>query len=433
MTASDVSANVPPTDGVDVVVCGSGVAGMATAHALGQAGLTVALLEKKCRQPQIPKGEVLQPGSLNILAGWEVLHMLDAQRPVRLDRLVARTADGAELLAMDFGLLGTERPWMLAHEHSTILDCLADTLGPSVRWCRGVLVSDILRDADGRVIGVRATGSGRTYDVRARLVVAADGISSRLGKLAGMSANPIAYDHRLLSFELPGTPAASHEVSVYVTHRGMVMIYPLPDERIRVYVQVAADELRKPDPQRLQSWCDDLIRTVPALAPLAPEFRSSLGTRRFLPVWRYRAPSLVRPGITLIGEAAHSTHPLAAQGMNTAIGDAHALATHLAAVNFTDRGELDGALLAYQNERLPRIRDVHSMSHNAARMMTSTSISGRLLGRRLLRGTARNPRLRYLITYNMAGIGMHPLSTLDRLIQLGAIPDRRARSFTTPP
>jgi len=433
MTASDRSANVPPVDGVDVVVCGSGVAGLATAHALGRTGLTVALLEKKSHQPQIPKGEVLQPGSLNILAAWEVLKLLDARQPVRLDRLVARTADGTELLAMDFGLLSIERPWMLAHEHSTILECLADALGPSVRWCRGMLVSDVLRDADGRVIGVRATGSGRSYDVRARLVVAADGISSRVRKLAGIDAEPVAYEHRLLSFELPGTPVASHEVSAYVTRRGMVMVYPLPDERTRVYVQIAADELRKADPQRLQNWCDELMRAVPALAPLTAEFRSSLGTRRFLPVWRYRAPSLVRPGLALIGEAAHSTHPLAAQGMNTAIGDANALATRLANVNFADSGELDRALLAYENERLPRIRDVHSMSHNAARMMTSTSASGRLLGQRLLKGTARNSRLRYLTTYNMSGIGMHPLSSLDRLIQLGVIPSNRARSISILP
>lgn len=67
------------------------------------------------------------------------------------------------------------------------------------------------------------------------------------------------------------------------------------------------------------------------------------------------------------------------------------------------------------------------MSHNAARMMTSTSRGGRVLGRCLLRGTARSGRLRYLTTYNMSGLGMRPLGALDRLVQLGVLPDRMTR------
>lgn len=415
----------------DVVVCGSGVAGLAVACALGRHGLDVTLLEKKRRQPPIPKGEVLQPGSLNIFHGWDVLRTLEARRAVRLNRLVARQPDGSELLTMDFGTLGAERGWMLAHDYTTILECLGESLGTTVRWRRGVLVKDVIRDG-GRVAGVRAIEGGRQQDVRARLVVAADGMSSRLRKLSGMTANPVAYGHRLLSFELPGTPEVGDEVSAYVTSRGMVMIYPLPEDRTRVYVQVAADELRKADEARLRSWCDELVAAVPALGALAGTFRDSLDTRQLLPVWRYRASSLVRPGITLVGEAAHSAHPLTAQGMNTAIGDADTLAGYLAAVDITDDAAVDRALRAFEAERIGRIRDIHIMSHNAARMMTSTSRGARRLGLRLLDRTARNRRLRYLTTYNMSGIGMRPLRTRDRLIQLGVLPDPGERSFTAP-
>lgn len=413
----------------DVVICGSGIAGLAAACALGRLGLDVALLDKMRRQPPIAKGEVLQPGSLNILQTWNVLPTLEARRAVRLNRLVTRTADGTELLTIDFGMLGSERSWMLSHDYTTILECLGESLGKTVRWRRGVLVNDVIRDTCGRIVGVRAADGENGYDIRARLVVAADGMSSRLRRLSGISANPVAYGHRLLSFEPSGTPAVADEVSTHVTDRGLVMVYPLPDERTRVYVQVTADELRKADPARLQRWCDELVEEVPALGPLAAAFKDSLDRRQLLPVWRYRAPSLVRPGITLIGEAAHCVHPLTAQGMNTAIGDAHVLATYLAAVDITESAAVDRALRAYERDRMGRIRDIHIMSHNAARMVTSTSRGGRMLGRRLLSGTAKSTRLRYLTTYNMSGIGMRPLTTLDRLVQLGVLPDRRARPF----
>ena len=57
----------------DVVICGSGVAGLAAARALGRLGLDVVLLDKKLRQPPLWKGEVLQPGSLGTLRAWDVL------------------------------------------------------------------------------------------------------------------------------------------------------------------------------------------------------------------------------------------------------------------------------------------------------------------------------------------------------------------------
>ncbi|TVL91139.1 NAD(P)/FAD-dependent oxidoreductase [Streptomyces sp. SAJ15] len=414
----------PGSATADVVVCGSGVAGLAAACALGRLGLDVTLLEKKKRQPPVAKGEILQPGSLDTLQEWGVLPALEARRAVRLKRLVARQADGAELLAMDFGTLRCAWPWMLSHDHTTILECLAESLGASVRWRRGVLVEDVLTDAHGRVVGVRAAEGANEYDIRARLVVAADGMSSRLRRLAGMTADPVAYGHKLLTLELSGTPAPADEASAYLTERGLVLVYPLPDGRTRVYVQVKADELRRADQTRLQRWCDELLAAVPALDPLAVLVKDSLDRRQLLPVWRYRAPSLVRPGIVLVGEAAHGVHPLAAQGMNTAIGDARALAARLATVRVREEATLDEAMRAYEAERMGRIRDIHFMSHDAARLMTGTSPGVRRLNRHLLVRTAKSARLRYLTTYNVSGVGMRPLGAVDRLVQLGVLPAR---------
>jgi 2-polyprenyl-6-methoxyphenol hydroxylase-like FAD-dependent oxidoreductase len=413
----------------DVAVCGAGVAGLAMARALDSIGLDVLVLEKTPRQPLVWKGEVLQPGALGTLDSWGVLRRLEARGAVRLNRLVARASDGAELLPMDFSVLVGERPWMLAHDHVTILECLRASLSPSVRVLRGVRVEDTVRDARGRIAGLRAAHQGKEVDIRTRLVVAADGMSSRLRKLCGIEVSPQPYDHRLLSFELAGVPETTDEVSAYVTERGLVMVYPLPEDRTRIYVQVAADEVRAADAERMHRWGERLLEQVPALQPLAKTLLADLDRRQLLPVWRYRSPALTRPGIVLAGEAAHVVHPLAAQGMNTSIADAAALAARIAAVDLADRAALDKALRGYERDRIGRIGDIHTMSHNAARMMTGTTPGNRRLGRRLLSGTARSPRLRYLVTYNMSGLGMHPLGTLDRLAQLGVLPDFRARGF----
>jgi hypothetical protein len=60
-------------------------------------------------------------------------------------------------------------------------------------------------------------------------------------------------------------------------------------------------------------------------------------------------------------------------------------------------------------------------------MLTDLSWLGRTLGRRALRHTGANQRLSYTVMHNMSGLGAHELTPLDRLHQIGLLPDPRAR------
>jgi hypothetical protein len=60
-------------------------------------------------------------------------------------------------------------------------------------------------------------------------------------------------------------------------------------------------------------------------------------------------------------------------------------------------------------------------------MLTDLSWLGRAIGRRALRHTGANRRLSYTVMHNMSGLGAHELSPLDRLHQIGLLPDPRAR------
>ncbi|GAA0503754.1 NAD(P)/FAD-dependent oxidoreductase [Saccharopolyspora thermophila] len=406
-------------ESADVVVCGAGVGGLAAACALGARGLRVLLLEKRPKPVPVAKGEVLQPSSIQILREWGVLPRLEERGAVPLDRLVIREADGRRVMVFDYAALAGQRH-LLSHDHGEILGALADSLGDGVRWRRGALVRDLLRDGSGRICGVVVDEDGRGVEVRAPLVVAADGLSSRLRRLAGISAEPVEYPHRLASFELTGGPELPAEVSSYLTDRGLRLLYPLPGGRIRLYVQVGADELRGVRKDDLASWCDGVVAGTPALKPLLGVLRDSFGTRQLLKLWRFTADRMAVPGLAMVGEAAHAVHPMAAQGMNTAIADAHTLAGLLGG-----QSTVDTALDRYQRARAGWVRHIDRMSHDATRMITDTSWAGRLIGRRMLRRTSRNARLRFVATYNMAGLGIRPFTVLDRMHQLG-LPDPRA-------
>ncbi|MEV6977076.1 NAD(P)/FAD-dependent oxidoreductase [Kitasatospora sp. NPDC093806] len=419
----------------DAIVCGAGVAGLATARALDLAGLRVLLLEKRRVPAPVAKGEVLQPSSVRILRDWGVLPMLLRRGAVPLGQLMIRDAHGRRLMLFDYRTIPGDDRQLYSLDYPEILAALRESLGEGVESWPGALVEEPIRDG-GRVSGVRVSWRGRTRELAAPLVVAADGRSSRLRRSAGIETTSTEYPHRLLSFDIDveGVPAAAPEVTTYLTGQGLRLAYPLPGRRMRLYAQVSPDALRGAGREHLERWCRELLDGTPALRPLEERLEGSLGSRQLLNLWRFTASVLAVPGLALVGEAAHCVHPMAAQGMNTAIADAEALARCLADRGFADRGfaarpsatAADRALEAYQAERSAWVRHMDRMSHDATRMITQLSRPGQAIGRRVLRRMDGNPRLRYQATYNMAGLGIRPFTALDRLHQLG-LPDPRAR------
>ncbi|WP_314174671.1 FAD-dependent oxidoreductase [Streptomyces winkii] len=421
----------------DVVVCGAGAGGLASARALGAIGLRVLLVDKQRAARPVAKGEVLQPGALRVLRRWGTDRLLTRNGALRLGQLTVRDAAGGPVMTLDYGRLPAADSSLLAHDHVAILDALTAGLGPNVELRRGVRVMEALRDATGRVVGVRLDEGGTTRrDVHAPLVVAADGIGSRLRRAADIGGSRGDYPHRLVALELHDAPWLPEDFSAYLTGRGLRLVYPLPGGRVRLYVQAEPGELRGLDRAGFARWSEQAVREVPALEALAGAAGAAAETRQLFPVARFLAARLTAPGLALVGESAYAVHPMAAQGMNSAITSAAALADQLDArltpAGWSDSPEqlaaeaVDAALRDYEQDRLPVLGHAGRTSANAARMVTDLTWPGRVLGRRAVRCTGANPRLLHTITYNMAGLGPRPLTLLDRLHQIGLLPDPRA-------
>jgi 2-polyprenyl-6-methoxyphenol hydroxylase-like FAD-dependent oxidoreductase len=422
-----MTAGIPGS--VDVVVSGAGAGGLAAARALGETGLRVLVLDRQRTPVATAKGEILQPESIRILDGWHALDDLRATGARPVTRLAIRDNTGKPLLAIDYAQLPGAYREVLCTDYGDLREVITRSMPPTVDILRGVRVTGALRDDAGRVAGVRAVGDGAGAggtEIRARVVVAADGMSSPLRKAAGITADRDEYPHRLLAFDVAGVDVDA-ELSAYRTDRGLCLVYPLPDRRCRLYVQVRPDEFRASGTADLNQWCDALLAEVPVLAPLATALRASLHRRQIFAVYRLRAHQLSVPGLALVGESAHAVHPMAAQGVNSSLTDALTLATAL-----TEQSTVDEALAAYSAARVPRLDHIATVSHNAARMITARSGAPRLLGARMMRRTAANPRLLRQTAGNLSGTDVRPLTAVDRLYQLGLLVDlhRSAPSVT---
>jgi 2-octaprenylphenol hydroxylase len=158
-------------------------------------------------------------------------------------------------------------------------------------------------------------------EVRAVLVVGADGAGSASRRLAGIETSGWDYEQSALVTHVRTEHPHQHTAWQRFLPDGPIAFLPLVDGRSSIVWtlprQRAAEMLKVPREQLAQeigSAIDGLFGTIEIAAPLA-SFPLALAHAR-----RYCKPRFV-----LVGDAAHSVHPLAGQGVNLGFMDGAAL------------------------------------------------------------------------------------------------------------
>jgi len=418
----------------DVIVCGAGVGGLAVAAALARYKLRVLVLDKHPRQLDVYKGELLQPRSLEILSSLGALSQLRESGAVPAHLLECRTANGGFLGALDYRALGGTFDYVLLHYHRDIRAALMNVArneGVDVRF--GARVERIVRDPDGRVAGV-AIGD---EELRAALIVAADGRTSVMRRNAGLGADFEQYAHHLLAYQLEDAPVLGPAVTAFLTRHGLRALYQMPGGRARLYVQIQPGEYSEIRRMGFSAWLDELLASTTGLDRIGVALHAATTRPQLMGAWHGQASGLAVPGLALVGDAAHCVHPMAGQGMNAAIADSWLLAenvgqTRRARGGLLDPTCVDAAVYEYERQRTVQLMHIVRLSHRLASFFTSTSPLTRAIGHRMLVSNRHNDRLRYVVTHNMAGLGYRRFTRRDRLHQFGLLRSSRAGEGTVP-
>ncbi|MEA5451253.1 FAD-dependent oxidoreductase [Leptolyngbya sp. CCNP1308] len=351
-----------------VVIVGAGPTGATLALLLARRGISVTLIEAARDFQRQFRGEGLMPSGLDALAqmGLDSLLQTVPHRPLSAwefwlnDRRLFRADEP----------LGSARPCTLVSQ-PPLLEALVQAAQskPGFEWMAGTAVKDLLWNAE-RVVGVHLA-NGRT--VEADLVIGADGRASVIRQRAELDLKTQPKSIDVLWFKLPapeGYEADNRFCTVVKGGRVFSLFHGAEEGKMHLAWAISPDE-----PTEQKDWAATFATLVPP--EFVAHFRAAgdaIAPPIRLSVLVGRCPRWHRPGLLLIGDAAHPMSPVRAQGINLALRDAIAAANHLIPILKTanpsalDPTALDRALVRIQAEREPEIIQAQKLqAHEASR------------------------------------------------------------------
>jgi ubiquinone biosynthesis UbiH/UbiF/VisC/COQ6 family hydroxylase len=340
----------------DVVIVGGGLAGLALAAALRRSTLSVALVEG--RAPVFPEDwdsriYAISPANARFLDQLGVWRHLDAARMEAVRTMEIHGDAGGRLDFTAYGSGVSELAWIL--ESSLMQRELWETVKR-----QGNL--SLLCPARPQTLTIGSDAAHLTLEdgrkLAARLIVAADGADSWTRSAAGIDVRFDPYDQlgvvANFAVELPHRGTAFQ----WFREDGVMAWLPLPGQRISLVWSTGEDhgrELLALDPGAL-------------CARVAEAGGHRLGALELItapagfPLRLMRAPQAVVPRLALIGDAAHTIHPLSGHGINLGFQDARVLAGVLGdKPGHVDCGDL-GLLRGYERARKEEVVTLQTLT-----------------------------------------------------------------------
>lgn len=334
----------------DIAVVGAGPVGAAAALGLARLDYSVVLVD--AGEPQRPPAAdephdlrvfAVSPGSsavLDRLGAWDGIeaNRISPYRHMRVWDAHGRTEfDAADVAAPQLGHIIENRVIQGA-----LHECLA---GAGIDWRAGETLERLNLSPDGATLGL--SGGGR---LRARLVIAADGARSPTRELAGLSVTE--HPHRQVALVAHVKSDKPHGETAYqrFLETGPLALLPLSDGRSSIVwstTESEADRLRGLEraefDRELTLTSDGILGNLRRDTDLAS-----------FPLCSRHAPAYIAERLVLVGDAAHTVHPLAGLGMNLGLRDVRELIDVLERARVFDHDPGERAVLRrYERARKP--------------------------------------------------------------------------------
>jgi 2-polyprenyl-6-methoxyphenol hydroxylase-like FAD-dependent oxidoreductase len=302
---------------------------MMLALLLARAGVQVTVLEKHADFLRDFRGDTVHPSTLEVM---HEIGLLDAflRRPHDKARDIRAVIGGTEAVIADFSRLPTRCGFIAMMPQWEFLDFLRDeaALYPGFHLLMQAQATSLL-EHDGRVTGLRAGTPAGEIEIRADLVIGADGRHSTVRDAAGLSVRNLGAPIDVLWMRITKHPAdAPGSTGRVGTGHFMAMIDRGAYWQCAYVIRKGGHETIRA--RGLDAFRADIVSLAPFFADRVQADLSSWDDVKLLTVAVDRLEQWWKPGLLCIGDAAHAMSPVGGVGINLAVQDAVAAANILA-------------------------------------------------------------------------------------------------------
>jgi 2-polyprenyl-6-methoxyphenol hydroxylase-like FAD-dependent oxidoreductase len=308
----------------DLLVAGGGPAGMMAGLLFARAGVVTTVIEKHDDFLRDFRGDTVHPSTLRLFAELGLLEKL-LERPHDKVHDVTGLIGGQALRLADLSRFDPRWNFIAMMPQWEFLDFVADEarLYPNFKLRMGTEATDLIW-YDGRVVGVLCGEE----EIRANLVIAADGRTSRLRDKAGLPVSDLGAPMDIFWFRLPKARTPENRTTGIFDSGRIIAMIDRGDYWQCAYV-FAKGEAEAVRARGLDAFRADVARVTP-IAAEAVDAIQSWDDVRLLRVALDRLEIWDLPGLLVIGDAAHAMSPIGGVGINVAVQDAVAAANILA-------------------------------------------------------------------------------------------------------
>ncbi len=317
----------PTTIDTRCCIAGGGPAGMMLGFLLARAGVEVIVLEKHADFLRDFRGDTIHPSTLEVMHELGLLEDFLKRPHQELPQITGQIGDDTITLA-DFSHLPTKCKFLAFMPQWDFLNFLVEHAEryPAFRLMTNTEVTGLI-EAGSQVCGVKAETLEGPLEIRADLIVGADGRSSVVRAASGLEVEHLGAPIDVLWFRLPRKPDDQGQaLGRFANGKIMVMINRDTYWQCGYIIRKGALETIK---QRgLAEFRQDILSLAPFLGDRIREIRD-WEEIKLLTVLVDRLRKWYRPGLLCIGDAAHAMSPVGGIGINLAIQDAVAAANIL--------------------------------------------------------------------------------------------------------
>jgi 2-polyprenyl-6-methoxyphenol hydroxylase-like FAD-dependent oxidoreductase len=375
--------------GAQCVIAGGGPAGILLALLLARAGVRVEVLEKHADFLRDFRGDTVHASTIRLIDELGLGEEFRKLPQSKLGNVQLPAGDGRTVLMADFDTLKPPYNYIAMVPQWDLLNLLVEAAErePTFTLRMNTEVTGLLFDDGGKVTGVSyverdpaggtPTGKG---EIRADLTVACDGRSSILRQQAGLVPREFPVPFDTWWFRLSRSKEEQEKPPAFIpVFKGTQVLLSLtrPD-----FYQMAYIARKGLDAQLRAEGLDSFRARIaglrPDMADRLPEIRS-FDDLHLLDVKLNRISRWHRPGLLLLGDAAHAMSPAGGVGINLAIQDAAAAAARIARP-LRDGTLTDDVLASVQKRRWFPTVALQTVQRIMHRVALGPAVTGKRLG-----------------------------------------------------